>query len=322
MAASQHGAAPTAAGFQDCRNIWVSTLEQLAEADPRIVAVVNDSVGSSKLNSFQKRFPDRVINVGIAEQVMVGVSAGLANGGRIPFVSAAGCFLTARALEQVKADIAYAGFNVKLVGQSSGIAYGELGATHHSIEDLAWLRPLTNLTIIVPVDAWETAEAVKWAAQHEGPVYLRLSRMPVPDLDIPNRAFRPGKAEVVRQGSDLTIIACGTTVHLAAGAADRLATQGIAARVLNFSTINPLDEAALHDAAASGAIVTVEEASIRGGLGGAVAEFTAAHKPVPVERVGFPGFLPTGSVDWLFHEYGLTPEGIEAAAHRALARKG
>ena len=315
-------AAPTAAGFQDCRNIWVQTLEQLAEADPRIVAVVNDSVGSSKLNSFQNKFPDRLINVGIAEQVMVGVGAGLANGGRIPFVSAASCFITGRALEQVKADIAYANFNVKLVGQSSGIAYGELGATHHSIEDFAWLRPLTNLTVIVPADAWETAEAVKWAAGHEGPVYLRLSRMPVPDLDIPNRRFQPGVAETVRQGSDVTIIACGTTVHLAAGAADRLAAEGIAARVLNFSTLNPLDEQALNDAAATGAIVTVEEASVRGGLGGAVAEFTAAHRPVPVERVGFPGFLPTGSVDWLFKEYGLTPEGIAAAARRALARKG
>lgn len=315
-------AAPTAAGFQDCRNIWVQTLEQLAEADARIVAVVNDSVGSSKLNSFQKKFPDRLINVGIAEQVMVGVGAGLANGGRIPFVSAASCFITGRALEQVKADIAYANFNVKLVGQSSGIAYGELGATHHSIEDFAWLRPLTNLTVIVPADAWETAEAVKWAAGHEGPVYLRLSRMPVPDLDIPNRRFQPGVAETVRQGSDVTIIACGTTVHLAAGAADRLAAEGIAARVLNFSTLNPLDEQALNDAAATGAIVTVEEASVRGGLGGAVAEFTAAHRPVPVERVGFPGFLPTGSVDWLFKEYGLTPEGIAAAARRALARKG
>jgi transketolase len=315
-------AAPTAAGFQDCRNIWVQTLEQLAEADPRIVAVVNDSVGSSKLNSFQKKFPDRIINVGIAEQVMVGVGAGLANGGRIPFVSAASCFLTGRALEQVKADITYANFNVKLVGQSSGIAYGELGATHHSIEDFAWLRPLTNLTVIVPADAWETAEAVKWAANHEGPVYLRLSRMPVPDLTIPNRAFRPGKAEVVRQGDDLTLVACGTTVHLAAQAADRLKADGISARVLNFSTINPLDEDALHAAAATGAIVTVEEASVRGGLGGAVAEFTAAYRPVPVERVGFPGFLPTGSTDWLFKEYGLSPEGIAVAAHRALARKG
>lgn len=315
-------AAPTAAGFQDCRNAWVATLEKLAEADPRIVAVVNDSVGSSKLNSFQKKFPDRLINVGIAEQVMVGVGAGLANGGRIPFVSAASCFITGRALEQVKADIAYAGFNVKLVGQSSGIAYGELGATHHSIEDFAWLRPLANLSVIVPADAWETAEAVKWAAAHEGPVYLRLSRMPVPDLDIPNRVFRPGHAETVRQGEDLTIIACGTTVHLAAAASDALKAEGISARVLNFSTINPLDEAALHAAAATGAVVTVEEASVRGGLGGAVAEFTAAHQPVPVERLGFPGFLPTGSTDWLFQEYGLSPEGIVAAAHRALLRKG
>lgn len=322
MAATQHGAAPTAAGFQDCRNIWVSTLETLAEADPRIVAVVNDSVGSSKLNGFQKKFPDRVINVGIAEQVMVGIGAGLANGGRIPFVSAAGCFITGRALEQVKADIAYANFNVKLVGQSSGVAYGELGATHHSIEDFAWLRPLTNLTVIVPADAWETAAAVRWAASHEGPVYLRLSRMPVPDLNIPNRSFRPGKAEIVRQGGDLTIIACGTTVHLAAAAAEKLAVAGIEARVLNFSTINPLDEDALHEAARTGAIVTVEEASVRGGLGGAVAEFTAANRPVPVERVGFPGFLPTGSVDWLFQEYGLTPDGIAAAAGRALGRKG
>jgi transketolase len=315
-------AAPTAAGFQDCRNIWVQTLEQLAAADPRIVAVVNDSVGSSKLNSFQKKFPDRLINVGIAEQVMVGVGAGLANGGHIPFVSAASCFITGRALEQVKADVAYANFNVKLVGQSSGIAYGELGATHHSIEDFAWLRPLINLTVIVPADAWETAEAVKWAAAHEGPVYLRLSRTPVPDLNIPNRVFQPGKAEVVCQGSDVTIIACGTTVHLAALAADLLQADGIAARVLNFSTINPLDEGALHAAAATGAIVTVEEASVRGGLGGAVAEFTAAHRPVAVERVGFPGFLPTGSVDWLFREYGLSAEGIAAAAHRALERKG
>lgn len=314
-------AAPVQAGFKDCRNAWVATLEALAETDPRIVAVVNDSVGSSKLNAFQKKFPDRLINVGIAEQLMVGVGAGLANGGKVPFVSAASCFLTGRSLEQVKADVAYANFNVKLVGQSSGVAYGELGATHHSIEDFAWLRPLTNLTVIAPADAWETAEAVKWAAAHEGPVYLRLSRMPVPDLEIPNRVFRPGKAETVREGEDLTIIANGTTVHLAALAAEKLAGEGIAARVLNFATINPLDEEALHQAAATGAIVTVEEASIRGGLGGAVAEFTAAHRPVPVERVGFPGFVVTGSVDWLFQEYGLSPEGIAAAARRALSRK-
>ena len=308
-------------GLQDCRNAWASTIEALAEADPRICVVVNDSVGSSKLNGFQKRFPDRTVNVGIAEQVMVGVAAGLANGGRIPFVSAASCFITGRALEQVKADIAYAGFNVKLVGQSSGVAYGELGATHHSIEDFAWLRPLTNITVITPSDPWETAEAVKWAATHEGPVYLRLSRMPVPALDIPNRVFRPGVAEVLHQGDDVAIIACGTTVHLALAAAKLLAKEGVSARVMNMATLNPLDEQALHAAAATGAIVTVEEASVRGGLGGAVAEFTAAYKPVPIERVGFPGFLPTGSTDWLFKEYGLSAEGIAAAARRALSRK-
>lgn len=308
------------AGLYDCRDAWSKTLIDLAAADDRIVAVVNDSVGSSKLGGFQARFSDRLINVGIAEQCMVGVGAGLANGGRVPFVSAASCFLTGRALEQVKADVAYANFNVKLVGQSSGIAYAELGPTHHSIEDFAWLRPLTNLTVIIPSDPWETAAAVTWAASHEGPVYIRLSRMPVPMLDIPNREFRVGRAELVRHGGDVAILACGTTVHLAAGAADLLQAQGIGARVLNISTLNPLDEEAVAQAADTGAIVTVEEASIRGGLGGAVAEFTAAHRPVPVERVGFAGFQPTGSLAYLFEQSGLTPQGIADAAHRALQR--
>jgi transketolase len=309
-------------GFRDCRDAWARTLEELAAHDPRIVAVVNDSVGSSKLGGFQKAFPDRLVNVGIAEQNMVGVGAGLANGGKVPFVSAASCFLTGRALEQIKADIAYARFNVKLVGQSSGVAYGELGPTHHSIEDFAWLRPLDAITVIAPSDAWETAEAVKWAAAHEGPVYLRLSRMPVPDLDIKDRIFRPGKAELVRDGSDVTLIGCGTTVHIALKAADTLRTEGISARVLNMATLNPLDEEALAAAAGeTGAIVTVEEANIRGGLGGSVSEYTAGHQPVPVERVGFPGFVVTGSVDFLFEHYGITPDGIAAAARRALARK-
>lgn len=310
-----------AAGLQDCRNAWAATIEALAEADDRIVVVVNDSVGSSKLGGFQKKFPDRTINVGIAEQLMVGVSAGLANGGRVPFVSAASCFITGRALEQVKADIAYANFNVKLVGQSSGVAYAELGPTHHSIEDFAWLRVLNNLVVIVPSDAWETAEAVKWAAAHEGPVYLRLSRMPVPDLDVPNRVFQMGRAEVLCEGGDLAIVANGTTVHLALAAADLLRAEGIAARVLNMATLNPIDEVALAAAAATGAIVTVEEAHVRGGLGGAVAEYTASHRPVPVERVGFPGFLPTGTLETLFAENGISAAGIAAAAHRALARK-
>jgi len=315
-------AATTAPGI-DCRKAWAETLESLAAADERIVVVVNDSVGSSNLGGFQAKFPARTINVGIAEQNMVGVAAGLANGGRIPFVSAASCFLTARSLEQIKADVAYAGFNVKLVGQSSGIAYGELGATHHSIEDFAWLRALGPITVIAPCDAWETAEAVKWAAAHEGPVYLRLSRMKVPTLDLPDRSFTPGKAELQRKGSDVSIIANGTTVHLAIEAAETLAAEGVSARVLNMHTITPLDtDAVISAARETGAIVTVEEALDRGGLGGAVAECTSATHPVPVQRVGFPGFMPTGSIASLFEEFGLSREGIAGAARIAIRRKG
>lgn len=313
--------APKTKELFDCRESWVATLDTLAVNDPNIVVVANDSVGSSKLGGFEKKFPDRLINVGIAEQCMVGVAAGLANGGKIPFVSAASCFLTGRALEQIKADIAYAGFNVKLIGQSSGIAYGELGPTHHSIEDFAWLRPLTNLTIIAPADPWETSEAIKWAATYDGPVYIRLSRMPVPELDIQNRTFTPGKAEMVRRGKDVTLIACGTMVHVAASASDALKLEGINARVLNMATINPLDEFSILAAAKeTGAIVTIEEASVRGGLGGAVAELTTANIAVPIERIGFPGFVPTGSVDYLFNKFGLTVEGITAAARRAIKR--
>ena len=148
----------------------------------------------------------------------------------------------------------------------------------------------------------------------DGPVYIRLSRMPVPNLDIANRSFKPGTAELVREGSDVAIIACGTMVHLAAAAADKLASEGISACVLNMATLNPLDEAAVASAAETGAIVTVEEAGIRGGLGGAVAEFTSGNLPVPVERMGFPGFVPTGSVEWLFDHFGLTPAGIASGA--------
>ncbi|MDT0683844.1 transketolase C-terminal domain-containing protein [Roseicyclus sp. F158] len=304
---------------RDCRVAWSETLEALAREDDRIVAVVNDSIGSSKLNAFATAFPERTVNVGIAEQLMVGVGAGLANGGKVPFVSAAGCFLTGRALEQIKADVAYSGYNVKLVGQSSGIAYGELGATHHSIEDLGWLRQLGQITVIVPADSWETEQAVRWAAAHDGPVYLRISRMKVPDLDIPDRRFRPGVAEVVREGDDAAILACGTTVHLARDASVLLAEEGIRARVLNMSSVNPLDTEATLSAARTGHIVTVEEGHVRGGLGGAVAEFTASAHPCRVTRMGFDGFRTTGSAEHLFEEAGLSAQGIAGSVRASLS---
>ena len=314
-------AAAPVAGLFDCRDTFSRTLESLAESDPRIVTVVSDSVGSSKLVNFRKRWPERMVNVGIAEQTVVAVGAGLANGGKVPFVSAASCFLTARALEQIKADIAYTNVNVKLIGQSSGIAYGELGPTHHSIEDLAWLRLLTNLTLIVPSDPWETEQAIRAAAALDGPVFVRVSRMPVPAIERKNPKFEIGKAERLRDGDDLAIIANGVMVHRALAAAEGLASEGIEARVINMSTVNPLDEAAIIEAAETGAILTVEEHSVRGGLGGAVTEVVTSNRPVPVHRMGFPGFLPTGSVEWLLEHFGLTPAGIADAARGLLARK-
>lgn len=316
-------AANAPAGLFDCRDAYVRAVEELAADDSRIVAVVNDSVGSSKLGKFRDRFPDRLINVGIAEQNMVGVGAGLANGGKIPFVSGAGCFLTARAMEQIKADCAYSEQNVKLCGISSGVAYGELGATHHSIEDVAWLRAIDKLTVIVPADPWQTAAAIKAAAAHEGPVYIKISRMPVPELARPaDAAFAIGKAETLREGGDIALVVNGTLVHRALAAAEALAAEGIAARVVNMATVSPLDTDALAAAAATGAIVTAEEALAHGGLGGAVAEYCAQHAPVRMRMLGFAGFQPTGSVEWLFEQSGLTAQGIAAAARELLALRG
>ncbi|HTN60484.1 MAG TPA: transketolase C-terminal domain-containing protein [Devosia sp.] len=314
-------AAPAQTNLFDCRDSFAATVEALAEIDPRIVTVVSDSVGSSKLGGFGKRWPERMVNVGIAEQTVVAVGAGLANGGKVPFVSAAACFLTGRALEQIKADIAYSNVNVKLIGQSSGVAYGELGPTHHSIEDMAWLRPLNNLTLIVPADPWQTEQAIRAAATMDGPVFVRVSRMPVPALERTNAHFEIGKAETLVEGDAAAIISNGTMVHRAIAAAKLLAAEGIFVRVVNMATINPLDEAAILAAAETGAIVTVEEHSVRGGLGGAVAEVVTANTPVPMRIMGFPGFVPTGSAAWLMDHFGLTASGIADAVRQTIARK-
>jgi transketolase len=307
--------------LHDCRDAYATTLVELAEADPRVVAVVNDSVGSSKLSAFQERFPERLINVGIAEQDMVGVATGLANGGKIPFVSAASCFLTARAMEQIKVDAAYSRAHVVLCGMSPGMAYGELGPTHHSIEDHAWLRTIPGLTVIVPSDPAETAQALRWAAGHDGPVFVRVSRMGVPDVNPPGYEFAPGRAVTLRDGGDVTLIANGTTVIRALDAAEALAAEGISARVLSMPTLKPLDEAAVVAAAEqTGGIVTVEEA-LTVGLGGAVAEVVVRNRPVPVRFVGVPdSFAPTGKVEWLLDHFGINAAGIAAAAREVLGR--
>ena len=307
----------------DCRDAFSQTLAEMAGADPRIVAIVSDSVGSSKLDRFRAQFPNRLINVGIAEQTMVGVAAGLANGGKIPFVCGASCFVTARAMEQIKVDLAYSLAHVALCGMSSGLAYGELGPTHHSIEDVAWMRAIANMTVIVPADPPETAQAVRAAAQLGGPVFLRLSRMHVPIVHAPDYRFTIGRAALLRQGHDVTLVAAGIMVTRALDAAELLAGRGVSARVLNLATIRPIDREALVAAAKeTGGIVTVEEHTTFGGLGSAVAEVVVGSVPVPMRILGIPGvFAPSGSVDWLLHHFGLTPAGIRDAALELVGAK-
>lgn len=310
----------TAPVLHDCRDAWVEALVGLAESDDRVVAVVNDSVGSSKLGPFQQRFPERLINVGIAEQNMVGVGAGLANGGKVPFVSAACCFLTARAMEQIKVDAAYSQHHMVLVGQSPGMAYGELGPTHHSIEDLAWLRTIPGLTVVVPSDPAETAQVIRWAARHDGPVFVRVSRMGVPNVSPPGYRFVPGKAVTLREGNDVTLVATGAVVSRALAAANTLAEEDVSARVLSMPTIKPLDQDAVLSAARETCgIVTVEEA-LTSGLGGAVAELVVRHAPVPMRLLGVQdSFAPTGHVEWLLDHFGINDRGIAEAA-RELVR--
>lgn len=303
----------------DCRDAWSSTLIDLAATNAKLVAVVNDSVGSSKLNQFQREFPDRTINVGIAEQDMVGIAAGLANGGSIPFVSAAGSFLTARAMEQIKVDVAYSRYNVKLVAQSPGVAYGNLGPTHHSVEDLSWLRVLPGIVVVAPVDPTETEQVVRWAADYDGPVYIRISRMKVPRVYSDDYRFEVGKAVTLRPGRDVTIIATGTVVSRALDAATLLASGGIDARVLSLPTIKPLDtEAVLSAASETRGIVTVEEGAVSG-LGGAVAEFLAETSPAPIRFLGMRDtFPPTGSAEWILDHWGVHAEGIAGKAREML----
>ena len=313
--------ATAAAPTFDCRQAFAETLLELARADERIVAVVNDSVGSSNLTAFRDEFPDRLFNVGIAEQNMVGVAAGLANAGMVPFVCAAGPFLSGRATEQIKVDVAYSRRHVVLCAMSPGMSYGELGATHHSIEDLSWMRAIAHLNIVVPADPDQTRAAVRWAAGTQEPVYLRIGRHKVPAVSDPADPFVFGRADVLRDGSHATVLATGTLVSRALAAAESLATEGVSLRVVNVSTIAPLDEAVVVAAAEqTGFLVTAEEATQTGGLGAAVGEVVLAQRPVPVRMLGIRReFAPTGNNDHLLEHFGLTADGIAAAVRELRA---
>lgn len=303
------------------QDVFAQTLLELAQQDRNILAMTSDSRGSGKLVPFGEALPDQLVEVGIAEQNLVGISAGLASAGKKVFAVSPACFLTARALEQIKNDVAYSDNPVCIVGISAGVSYGALGSTHHSLHDFAALRAINNIDIVVPADNFETREALRALVDYPHPVYLRLGKKAMPILHGPDTRFEIGKALTVRDGFDLTIIASGETVAPAVMAADLLQTQGISARVISMHTLRPFDTDALLDAArTTRGIITVEEHSVHGGLGECCAAILMQSQiSVPFRIVGIPDeYTITGSQVEIFNHYGISAEGLAATARQLL----
>jgi transketolase len=301
--------------------VFSETLMSLAKDDRNVLAVTSDSRGSGKLAPFAAAYPDQIVEVGIAEQNLVGISAGLASTGKIVYAVSPACFLTARALEQIKNDVCYSDHPVKLVGISAGVSYGALGSTHHSTHDLAVLRAINNIVIIVPADNFETAEAIKAAAKMSHPVYLRFGKRPMYHLHNPRTKFEVGKSITIRQGSDITFIATGETVYHALMAAKLLEKQELSCRVISMHTVKPLDtEAVLQAASDTKSIVTVEEHCVHGGLGEACAAvLMQAGISIPFKIVGLPDeYTVTGSQQEIFNHYGINAQGLAKTAGRLL----
>ncbi len=302
-------------------DIFSEALLSLAREDRNVLAVTSDSRGSGRLAPFAAALPEQIVEVGIAEQNLVGIAAGLASAGKVVYAVSPASFLTARALEQIKNDVCYSDRPVKLVGISGGVSYGALGSTHHSTHDLAALRAIENITIIVPADNFETAQAIRAAAAMEHPVYLRFGKRPLPHLHPPQTPFTVGKALTVCAGTDVAFIATGETVHPALMAARELQTQGVSARVISMHTVKPLDaDTLLRAAGECRAVVTVEEHSIFGGLGEACAAvLMQAGRHIPFRIVGFPDeYLVTGSQLEIFEHYGITARGLARTAQAML----
>jgi transketolase len=297
---------------------FADTLLGLARADRNVLAVTSDSRGSGKLGPFAQALPDQIVELGIAEQNLVGVAAGLASCGKRVFAVSPACFLTARALEQIKNDVAYTGNPVKVIGISAGVSYGALGSTHHSLHDLAALRAINNIDVVVPADNAETRAAIRAAAATDRPVYVRFGKAPLYHLPVTDLRFEIGKAVTVRDGADLAFIATGETVVHAFLAAERLGRErGMRCRVVSMHTVKPLDADAVVAAGREcGGVVTVEEHLVHGGLGEACAGvLMQAGARVPFRIVGIPDeHTVTGSQADIFRHYGISMEGLAATA--------
>lgn len=296
---------------------------ETARNNPQIIALTADLAGSLKLNGFMAAFPERFIQCGIAEANMIGVAAGLATGGKIPYTTTFANFSTSRVYDQIRQSVAYSGKNVKICASHAGLTLGEDGATHQVLEDIGMMKMLPGMTVIVPCDFNQTKAATIAIAAYEGPVYLRFGRPKWPNFTPENQPFEIGKAQVLATGTDVSVFACGHMVWLAVEAAKELAVKGISAEVINIHTIKPLDEAAvLASVQKTGCVVTAEEHQINGGLGDSIAGVTARQAPVPHEYVAVQdSFGESGTPKQLLEKYGLTKENIVSAAERAIARK-
>jgi transketolase len=298
-------------------------LVELGEQDPNVVVLVGDLSESTAVNLFAERFPERFFEIGIAEQNMMGIAAGLSVRGKIPFLSTYGAFATCRAADQIRVTVAYSNLNVKIGGAHGGISVGPDGATHQAMEEIAIIRSIPNMTMVVPCDYWETRKATLAAARVRGPVYIRFGREAVPVVTDAATPFELGRGLVLREGRDVAIVACGVMVHEALRAAETLAGGGVEARVIDLHTLKPLDTEILWKAAREcGALVTAEEHQVNGGLGGAVAEVVVRHHPVPVEMVAvMDRFGRSGKPEELMQAFGIKDVNIVGAVEKVLKRK-
>lgn len=300
----------------DVPTAFGEALVELGKANPRVVVVEADLADSCRSELFREHFPERSIDVGVAEATAVQVGAGLAFSGKIPYVNTFAVFAASRTFDQVRQTVAYGRANVKICGAAGGLSLGYAGASHHALEDLALMRALPNMTVVVPSDAIETRQMVHAIAQIEGPVYMRLHRAKKPPIYDDTYRLEIGKAVVLREGTDVTLFATGDMVFEALEAAEMLASQGVSVEVVNVHTLKPLDvEAVVRSARKTGAVVTVEDHNIIGGLGGAIAECLGEHAPTPMRRIGLRDtFCESDSTEVLREAYGLAPRHIVEAA--------
>lgn len=310
-------------GQKDTRSGFGDGMFELGEKNPNVVALTADLAGSLKLNAFIKAFPDRFIQCGIAEANMMGIAAGLTIGGKIPFTTTFANFSTGRVYDQIRQSIAYAGKNVKICASHAGLTLGEDGATHQILEDIGLMKMLPGMTVIVPCDYNQTKAATLAIADHEGPVYLRFGRPVWPIFTPADAPFEIGKAQLLAEGSDVSIFACGHLVWIAIEAAQLLKEKGISAEVINIHTIKPIDkEAIVHSLSKTRCAVTAEEHNVIGGLGDSIAQVAAAALPVPIEMIGTQDtFGESGKPLELLKKYGLDAAHIAAAAEKAISRK-